>query len=114
MNDLQKTFDAVVKAKDWVKDANCRNMDTELFFPGDGENYDPFVREVCQECPVIEECLWYSNETASHDGMFGGMTPRERGKWRAKTGISVGMSKSDWDNRNRGYLQKPADEWSAS
>lgn len=75
----------------WVSKANCKNMDTELFFTeGTGSQYDPFIREVCAECPVIEECLWYANEMHADYGFFGGMSPEERRRWRRAGKILLG------------------------
>ena len=113
MNDLQKTFVAIKSAMDWMEQANCRNMDVELFFPKLGENYNPFVEEVCMACPVIDQCLWYANETHADHGMFGGMTPNQRSSWRKKAKVSMGQTRKDWEN-NRGYLHRPVGEWRES
>lgn len=112
MNDLQKTFRAVMDASEWAKDANCLGMDTELFFAGDGTNYDPFAREVCNTCDVMEQCLWYANETSTDDGMFGGMSPRQRRQWRTKNNIKMGQSREEWENPPTNYLVTPINEWS--
>ena len=112
MNDLQKTFRAVKNASWWMQDANCRNMDTELFF-STNNNYDPCVKEVCATCPVSDECLWYANETNSDHGMFGGLSPKQRQAWRKKNGVILGMSKSDWEGRFRNRLRTVPSEWRA-
>lgn len=112
MNDLQKTFAAVRDAADWMSRANCRNMDTNLFFPTNGQGYDPFVKEVCGSCPVQEQCLWYANQTSAYEGYFGNMSPNQRQVWRKKNEVTMGQSKSEWENRNRGYLHTPRSEWS--
>lgn len=96
MNELHNTFRAVMDAKEWMDKANCRNMDVELFFPVDGHNLDPFVREVCNECPVLDECLWYANETHSDHGYFAGMNYKSRMAWRKKNRVHLGMSKEQW------------------
>jgi WhiB family transcriptional regulator, redox-sensing transcriptional regulator len=75
---------------EWKQSANCLNMDTSLFFPELGGNVPPFVREVCNSCDVIEECLWYANETGSVQGVFGGMSPQERVAWRRKNNVELG------------------------
>lgn len=80
-------------ADEWKKNANCRNMDTALFFPELGGNIPQFVREVCAECTVIEECLWYANETHSTTGVFGGMSPSQREAWRSANKIQLGESR---------------------
>jgi len=97
MSDLRKTFQAVMDAQSWMGKANCKNMSTDLFF-STNNNYDPFVREVCASCPVIEECLWYANETSSDHGFMGGMSPTQRQLWRRRNGIVLGMSRSEWSN----------------
>jgi WhiB family redox-sensing transcriptional regulator len=96
MNDLQKTFVALSKAKDWMPEANCRNMDTNLFFPGNGQGVIPFVTELCGTCDVQDECLWYANETHAAFGVFGGMSEKRRGRWRTANKVTLGMSKEDW------------------
>lgn len=80
-------------ADEWKNNANCRNMDTALFFPDLGGNIPQFVREVCAECTVIEDCLWYANGTHSTDGVFGGMSPSQREVWRSKNNIRLGESR---------------------
>jgi WhiB family redox-sensing transcriptional regulator len=112
MNELARTLSAVVNAIDWMAEANCRNMDVNIFFPEVAATYDPFIREVCNSCPVMENCLWYATETHAETGMFGGMSPTERQRWRRKNGIQLGMSKESWENRFRNYLRRPANEWS--
>ena len=108
MNDLQKTFTAVRKAKDWLGQANCRNMDSEMFFPEAGQNMSPFVREVCGQCPVQEECFWYANESSSDMGVFGGTSAKQRQQWRTKNKVVLGMSKEDWEaSKYRGILRRP-------
>lgn len=111
MNDLQKTFVAVKSAMDWMPEANCRNMDTKLFFPKLGGNISEFARDVCMSCPVIEECAWYANETSADHGVFGGMTPNQRRLWRRKNKVDMGQTRKDWEN-NRRYLHRPVKEWS--
>ena len=112
MNDLYKVFASVYESSDWIKGANCLGMDTKLFFPELGENITSFAREVCFSCDVQDECLWYANQTRSTDGLFGGFTPNQREEWRVKNSITLGQSKEQWKNRNRGYLHTPPSEWS--
>lgn len=113
MNDLEKTFVAVKSAMDWMDQANCRDMDVNLFFPQvTGGNYDPFAREVCASCPVQEECLWYANETSADVGMFGGLSPEQRRLWRKKKGITIGQLRSEWERPRTSYLHRNVGEWS--
>ena len=83
----------------WTEKSNCKNMDTDLFFPELGNNYDPFVKDVCMSCEVIDECAWYANETSAIYGMFGGMSPNQREVWRKKNKAILGESRSQWEAR---------------
>jgi len=57
--------------------AACRGMDTNEFFPMDGD-YSR-VLPVCGGCPVREECLDIAtNQELDLYGMFGGLTPKQR------------------------------------
>jgi len=82
---------------DWIQDANCRGMDVNLFFPDNSTQYNPFAREVCMACDVIDECAWYGNETSAVYGMFGGMSPTEREVWRRKNKVRLGQSRKQWE-----------------
>jgi WhiB family redox-sensing transcriptional regulator len=112
MNELERVFNAMQKAKHWVDEANCRDMDTNLFFPEDGMVVSKFVKELCGTCPVMEDCLWYANESSTDHGVFAGMSVKRRRDWRRKNKVILGMSKQEWESRNRGYLRTPRTEWS--
>lgn len=63
---------------EWQDYASCAETDPDLFFPESGDWRSVVAaREICASCPVVAECA----ELGSHyaDGVFGGMTPRERG-----------------------------------
>lgn len=81
----------------WMSDANCKDMDTNLFFPELGVRISDLVKQTCATCTVNEECAWYANESNSTDGMFAGMSPNEREAWRRTNKIKLGMSKEDWE-----------------
>lgn len=67
----------------WMVDANCRGIDTELFFPARGESIAE-ARAVCRACDVQAECLAYSIETGEHHGVWGGLSERERKRLRRR------------------------------
>lgn len=89
-------IESLLSHSDWMDEANCKNMDVNIFFADNGRNYDPFAKEVCLECTVIEDCAWYANETSADSGMFGGMTPNERAVWRRKNRVILGQSREEW------------------
>lgn len=71
----------------WWDKANCRGVDTTIFFPDAeackaGAHVWVKAREFCRECPVKMDCLEFQMSfeeiTGRRDGMFGGLSPRER------------------------------------
>jgi len=63
----------------WRDTAACREWTGVDFFPF-SEDVQAIrrVKEVCALCPVTEDCLAYAIETRQGDGVWGGLTPRER------------------------------------
>lgn len=102
----------IAQSLQWADDANCKNMDLDLFFPDVGANVSGFVKEVCASCDVYDECLWYANETFSEDGVFAGMSPRARQHWRVQNGVELGMSKAAWrKSKQQNLLLVSRDDW---
>ena len=69
----------------WAADAACTD-DTALFYAtfgeddaviGEDEDVDAAL-EICEDCPVREECLLYALEHDVAFGVWGGTTPTER------------------------------------
>ena len=46
-----------VKRPTWMKDAECRGLNPNLFFPERGEIVSEEARSVCAECTVSRQCL---------------------------------------------------------
>lgn len=65
----------------WQLDANCLQTDPEAFF--DLETI-AFAKEICSSCPVKQLCLQYAFEIEASDGVFGGLTARERQQLKKK------------------------------
>lgn len=66
----------------------CRESDPDAWFP-DFENpkggwrYSS-AKKLCEKCPVRNLCLEYALINDEVDGLWGGMTPKERAKLRRK------------------------------
>lgn len=67
----------------WRQSAACRHEDPELFFPIGTSG--PAValqvqqaKEVCNRCPVREECLQWALDTRQDSGVWGGFDEQER------------------------------------
>ena len=61
----------------WQEQANCRNVDPEIFHPGRGES----VKEAlayCAGCVVVQECLDYALDNGIKIGIYGGKSEKQR------------------------------------
>ncbi|TWE24245.1 WhiB family transcriptional regulator [Prauserella muralis] len=65
----------------WHEHAACRDTDPDAFFP----ERDPDIRaniatarRICQHCPVRRDCLDYALAHPDVEGIWGGLTTRER------------------------------------
>ena len=71
----------------WAQ-AACRasDIDSELFFPLSYASDKPQVRyakSVCWRCPILAICRAYVDANPQDDGIWAGLTPRERRETRA-------------------------------
>lgn len=67
----------------WIDDAVCASTDPEVFFPTPHGNPAP-AKAICAGCPVRQECADYALARPSLDGVWGGLTARERGQIRSR------------------------------
>ena len=75
---------------DWMEDAACRGVDTELFYPTayrtgiSRRDHESPALNVCQGCEVRTTCL---EEALTHNppeqGVWGGMSEQDRADMRA-------------------------------
>jgi WhiB family transcriptional regulator, redox-sensing transcriptional regulator len=70
-----------VPREPWMADAACAGMDASLFFPVNGNDVAAAV-EICQGCPVRDDCLDYALERGEDHGVWGGCSERERRRIR--------------------------------
>jgi WhiB family redox-sensing transcriptional regulator len=76
----------VVPSPAWHAHAACLGHPPDLFFP-DHRNCIRQVRQakaICATCPVTSECLAFALEQDETFGIFGGLTPVERGAVRSR------------------------------
>ena len=76
---------------DWKQRAACRGMDIKIFFPDHSEvNVNSRLvwvqgKQVCDSCVVRQECVEYQlpfeEKACRRDGLWGGLTPTERGQY---------------------------------
>lgn len=66
----------------WMDEGLCMQTDPEIFFPGTGESGRD-AKAVCGKCPVMTECAAYAiARTELTDGIWGGLSARERMRLR--------------------------------
>ncbi len=70
----------------WRDGAACLESPGVDFFPFP-EDVEAIarVKGICAPCPVAPDCLAYAMETRQADGVWGGLTPRERINLRRKS-----------------------------
>jgi WhiB family transcriptional regulator, redox-sensing transcriptional regulator len=61
----------------WRQHAACRGLDPEIFYPVSDEDAEE-AKFVCDQCPVRQLCLEHALSNRERDGVWGGMTERER------------------------------------
>lgn len=61
----------------WRQHAACRGLDVEVFYPSTDELAEE-AKVVCAECPVRQPCLEHALSGRERDGVWGGLTERER------------------------------------
>jgi WhiB family redox-sensing transcriptional regulator len=72
---------------DWRLQAACADADPELFFPTAGDSRSARdARAICRDCPVLADCLDYSLQDASLDGIWAGTSYRQRAELRRRRG----------------------------
>jgi len=67
--------------RDWLEDAACKGMDTNIFFPDKPSiKHVRQIEAVCGPCPVQEQCREYGD--MERYGFWGGVGTRARIKNR--------------------------------
>lgn len=61
----------------WRQLARCRGVDPEIFYPASDEDAEE-AKAICALCPVREPCLEYALAAREKEGVWGGLTERER------------------------------------
>jgi WhiB family redox-sensing transcriptional regulator len=78
------------QARHWRDRAVCRGLDTELFFPGQGEPVEE-AKAICANCAVQAACANYAVSSGQRFGIWGGQTERDRRRLRARRRAATGV-----------------------
>jgi WhiB family transcriptional regulator, redox-sensing transcriptional regulator len=69
-----------------VDRGNCRGVDTAQFFPRERDWVPDEVQDLCDSCPVRDECLSYALESDLVEGIWGGTSWQQRTEIRRVVG----------------------------
>ena len=67
----------------WQADALCSQTDPEAFFPEKGGSTRD-AKRICTQCTVRDECLEFALDNDERFGIWGGLSERERRKFRRR------------------------------
>lgn len=95
----------------WKKDALCRNMPPNFFYPVGqsraAEAQTEQAQRVCHECPVKDECLEYAVTNNERHGVWGGESEKSRMTIMRQRGLiqlRPNQRKGEWDpERNHAH-----------
>ncbi|MEW2302068.1 WhiB family transcriptional regulator [Streptomyces sp. NPDC006655] len=73
---------------EWRHLSACKGEETDLFFPvgesGPAQHQAEEAKSYCRRCPVERQCLQFALELSITDGIWGGLTEKERRKLQRK------------------------------
>lgn len=69
-----KKFDAM----EWADNAACKDTPIDLWFCEFGDHFNQQAIAICQRCEVKNQCRDYAISRDLTDGIWGGMTPKQR------------------------------------
>lgn len=69
----------------WADEAECKDTPIELWFAEFGEHFNQSALRICRRCPVREQCRDYAIDNDLTDGIWGGMTPKQRHTYVRRT-----------------------------
>lgn len=67
----------------------CQGRNPEWWFPAVGES-GVRAKEVCADCPLLDRCREYAIGEPGLDGVWGGLSPKERAAIRVEREIAAG------------------------
>ena len=78
-------------SRNWRDDALCPQTDPDAFFPEKGGGTRA-AKRICAMCKVKTQCAIFAVDNDIREGIWGGMTLRERRLWADDNNIEWGGS----------------------
>lgn len=85
---MSRSPDNLDPRQDWHDNALCAQTDPDMFYPDKGQGPGP-AREVCMACHVRPSCLEHALDNGESQGIWGGMTPKERAAVKRRRGAAL-------------------------
>lgn len=79
-------YNKLAEARDEHGDPVCAQTDPDEWFPDAGGSANK-VKAMCNDCPLINECLEFAIQNGEQWGIWGGETYRKRRKIMQARGI---------------------------
>lgn len=76
------------EASAWMARAACRDADTDLFFPPEGEEAPAAALRLCRACEVRDACLTYALANPDLGGIWAGTSARARARMRRRARLN--------------------------
>ena len=67
----------ILDLPDWTRDALCAQVGGDEWFPDKGQAATE-ARRICHRCPAMVECREWAIERHEPEGIWGGLSPRQR------------------------------------
>lgn len=84
MTSISRLPGPVMELWEWQYDGACRDADTTMFFHPEGERGAArrrrveAAKEICAQCPVLQQCREHALAVREPYGIWGGMSEEER------------------------------------
>ena len=84
MADIRRLPVPVTEVWEWQLQGSCRGLDSALFFHPEGErgparaNREIRAKQICLQCPVLEQCRRHALAVHEPYGVWGGLSESER------------------------------------
>ena len=78
---------------DWRELALCRQSDADYWFPETTGNSatHTLAKRICEQCPVIEQCLQFALDNNERYGIWGGKSEHQRARLKSERRSGVRM-----------------------
>ena len=79
-------FLASLNREPWMRHALCARVGGDFWFPDKGgvSREESMAKAICRKCPVRLPCLQYAMDNGETEGVYGGLSPRDRDQLRRR------------------------------